>query len=322
MRATILTSIIREVFQLPLRWIDNQATPVHIGPNKIDWARIIPFIGIHLACLGVFFVGYSAFALGLAVFLYALRVFAITGFYHRYFSHKTFKTNRFWQFIFAVIGLMAIQRGPLWWAAHHRDHHLVSDQEEDAHSPVQHGFLWSHVGWFLSKKYFHHNPSRIQDFNRFPELRFLDRFDVVVPILFGIGLYTLGEYLKVNSPQLHTSGLQLFIWGFCISTVCVFHATFTINSLSHCFGSRPHKTKDNSRNNLFLALLSFGEGWHNNHHFYPASVRQGFKWWQIDITYYLLLALEKFRIIKELRLPPASLVLEQGTVPKGNEIPD
>ena len=322
MRATILTSIIREVFQLPLRWIDNQATPVHIGPNKIDWARIIPFIGIHLACLGVFFVGYSAFALGLAVFLHALRVFAITGFYHRYFSHKTFKTNRFWQFIFAVIGLMAIQRGPLWWAAHHRDHHLVSDQEEDAHSPVQHGFLWSHVGWFLSKKYFHHNPSRIQDFNRFPELRFLDRFDVVVPILFGIGLYTLGEYLKVNSPQLHTSGLQLFIWGFCISTVCVFHATFTINSLSHCFGSRPHKTKDNSRNNLFLALLSFGEGWHNNHHFYPASVRQGFKWWQIDITYYLLLALEKFRIIKELRLPPASLVLEQGTVPKGNEIPD
>ncbi len=300
-----ITKTLKDVYQLPLRWVDNQATPLHVGPNKIDWARIVPFIGIHLACLAVFFVGFSGFALGLALFLYGLRVFAITGFYHRYFSHKTFKTNRFWQFIFAVLGLTAIQRGPLWWAAHHRDHHLVSDQEEDPHSPVKHGFLWSHFGWFLSKKYFHHNPSRIQDFNRFAELRFLDRFDVIVPVLFGVGLYTLGEYLKVHAPQLHTNGLQLFIWGFCVSTVCVFHATFTINSLSHCFGSRPHQTKDNSRNNLFLALLSFGEGWHNNHHFYPASVRQGFKWWQIDITYYLLLGLSKLRIISDLRQPPA-----------------
>ncbi len=300
-------SILYQISQLPLRWIDNNATPVHTGPNEIDWARIIPFMIIHLACLGAFFVGYSAFALGTALFLYGLRVFAITGFYHRFFSHKTFKTNRFWQFIFAVIGLTAIQRGPLWWAAHHRDHHLVSDKEADPHSPVQHGFWWSHFGWFLSKKYFHHDPKRIQDFNRFPELRFLDRYDVIVPILFGVTLYTLGQYLSVAHPSLGTNGLQLFVWGFCISTVCVFHATFTINSLSHCFGAKPHETSDNSRNNLFLALLSFGEGWHNNHHFYPASARQGFKWWQIDITYYLLLGLEKLRIIKELRQPPASL---------------
>jgi len=293
---------------LILRWFDNNLTPVHTGPNKIDWARILPFIAIHLACFGVFFVGYSAFALGFAIFLYALRVFAITGFYHRYFSHKTFKANRFWQFIFAVIGLTAVQRGPLWWAAHHRDHHLFSDQEPDAHSPVQHGFIWSHLGWFLSKKYFHYDAKRIQDFLRFPELRFIDRFDVIVPILFAVGTYGLGEYLNHYHPALNTNGLQLLVWGFCLSTVCVFHATFTINSLSHCFGSKPHKTSDNSRNNFFLALLSFGEGWHNNHHFYPACARQGFKWWQIDITYYLLLGLEKIKVIKELRQPPKSIL--------------
>lgn len=293
---------------LVLRWFDNTLTPVHSGPNKVDWYRIVPFVLIHLSCLAVFFVGYSHFALFFALGLYALRIFAIGGFYHRYFSHKTFQTNRFWQFIFAVLGLTAIQRGPLWWAAHHREHHMVSDQEPDAHSPVQHGFLWSHMGWFSSKKYFHYNQQRIKDFYRYPELRFLDRFDVIVPILMAISIYLLGEYLQAAHPSLGTNGLQLFIWGFCISSVCVFHVTFTINSLSHCFGKKAFETNDNSKNNLILALLTFGEGWHNNHHHYPASARQGFKWWQIDITFYLLLLLEKLRIIKNLRHPPASMM--------------
>lgn len=311
-------TLLKKFIQLPyrvllliVRWFDNHSTPEHIGENQVDWGRIIPFIGLHLACLAVFWVGYSACALIVAIALYAIRIFAIGGFYHRFFSHKTFQTNRFWQFIFAILGMSAVQRGPLWWAAHHRNHHLVSDQAEDAHSPVQHGFLWSHMGWFLSKKFFHYNQDRIKDFSRFPELRFLDRFDVIVPISLGIILYVVGEYLASYHPQLNTNGMQLFVWGFCISTVCVLHVTFTINSLSHCFGSRPYETNDDSRNNIFLSMLTLGEGWHNNHHFYPACARQGFQWWEIDITYYMLLLLEKMRIIKNLRRPPSSILAKR-----------
>lgn len=298
---------------LMLRWFDNESTPVHTGVNTIDWGRIIPFVLMHVACLGVFFVGCSTFSVVCALALYAIRIFAIGGFYHRYFSHKTFQTNRFWQFVFAVLGLCAVQRGPLWWAAHHRCHHLESDKVDDAHSPVQHGFLWSHMGWFLSKKYFHYNKDRIKDFSKFPELCFLDRFDMIVPVLLAVGLYVLGEYLRFAHPQLGTNGPQLFIWGFCISTICVLHVTFTINSLSHCFGQRPFKTEDHSRNNPYLALLTFGEGWHNNHHFYPASARQGFMWWEIDLTFYLLCLLEKMRIIKNLRHPPASVLSQRNS---------
>lgn len=294
-----------------IRWFDNHATPIHTGKNQVDWGRIIPFVAIHLACFGVFWVGYSACALSIAIALYVLRIFAIGGFYHRYFSHKTFQTNRFWQCIFAILGMAAVQRGPLWWAAHHRNHHLVSDQANDPHSPVQHGFWWSHMGWFLSKKFFHYNQERIKDFSRYPELQFLDRFDVIVPLLLGALLYGIGEYLAYFHPHLETNGLQLFIWGFCISTVCVLHATFTINSLSHCFGSKPFQTRDDSRNNLILSVITLGEGWHNNHHFYPACARQGFKWWEIDITYYLLLLLEKMRIIKNLRRLPSSVLTKR-----------
>ena len=297
-----------QLLSFAFRWLDNKSTPAHVGPNKIDWFRIFPFIAIHLACFAVFWVGFSGFALSFAIGFYGLRIFAIGGFYHRYFSHNTFQTNRFWQFIFAILGMMAIQRGPLWWAAHHREHHLVSDQPEDAHSPIQHGFWWSHMGWFLSKKYFHYNEQRIKDFSKFPELRFLDRFDAIVPICMALGIYLLGEFLHAAYPSLGTNGLQLFIWGFCISSIFVFHVTFTINSLLHVVGKRSYPTDDTSRNNFILALLTFGEGWHNNHHFYPACARQGFKWWQVDLTYYLLRMLQSIRVIKNLREPPAAIM--------------
>lgn len=304
-----------------LRWFDNNLTP-RDNSNAIDWPRVIPFILLHIACLGPIWVGCSGFAIKFAIGLYCLRIFAIGGFYHRYFSHKTFETNRFWQCVFAVIALTAIQRGPFWWAAHHRDHHLHSDKPEDAHSPHQHGFWFSHMGWFLCKKYFHYNPERIRDFYRFPELRWLDRFDVVVPILFGIGIYCLGNYLEYAKPELNTNGMQLFIWAFCISTVCVFHATFTINSLCHCFGTRPFKTNDHSRNNFLFAIYTFGEGWHNNHHHYPISVRQGFRWWEIDVTYYLLLLLEKLGIIHSLKHPPKKLLYAQKDLSSTNLAPE
>lgn len=289
-----------------VRWFDNTANP-DTKANSIDYLRIIPFIAIHVGCLAVLWVGVSTAAVVIAVFLYCLRIFLIGAIYHRYFSHKAFKMSRGWQFVFTLLAMTAIQRGPLWWAAHHREHHLNSDEPGDPHSPHHGGFLWSHMGWFLSHKNFHLKKERIQDFSAYPELVFLDRFDCLVPIVFGLVLYGIGFLLENLFPTLGTTGLQLFIWGFCISTVCVYHATFSINSIAHKLGKKPHVTKDQSRNNWLLALLTFGEGWHNNHHRYPVSARQGFRWWQVDFTYYILKFLNFLGIISDLKMVPANL---------------
>lgn len=291
-----------------LKWFDNQAVATEATETqRIDWLRVIPFIIIHFACFSVFWVGWSWFALIFALALYAIRMFAITGFYHRYFSHKAFQTSRVGQFIFAVIGASAVQRGPLWWAGHHRDHHVHSDTAPDAHSPVQHGFFWSHVGWFLSKENFATKFDRVKELARFPELRFLDRFDVVVPVLLGFGIYGLGELLAAVAPALQTNGLQLFVWGFVISTVALYHATFTVNSLAHTWGKRRYQTRDDSRNNLWIAIVTLGEGWHNNHHHYPGAVKQGFYWWEIDLTYYGLRVLAALGLIWNLRQVPHNI---------------
>jgi stearoyl-CoA desaturase (delta-9 desaturase) len=292
-----------------LRWFDSSTDASGYSAeadDSIDVVRLVPFILLHVACFGVIWVGWSWTAVAVAVLLYAIRMFAITAFYHRYFSHKTFQAGRLTQFVFAVIGNAAIQRGPLWWAAHHRHHHQHSDDEHDSHSPHQHSFLWSHMLWFMTKKNFQTDTSRVRDFNRFPELRFLDRFDNVVPVMMFAGLFGTGELLAATLPQLGTSGAQLLIWG-AISTIVLFHATCTINSLAHQFGSQRFDTDDESRNNWMLALITFGEGWHNNHHHYPNTVRQGFYWWEIDLTYYALRVLEAFRLIHDLRPVPAHI---------------
>lgn len=292
-----------------LRWFDTQdaAAPVVAAGNagQIDWLRAVPFALMHVACLGVIWVGVSWFAVVVALALYALRMFAITAFYHRYFSHRTFQASRPVQFVFAVIGAASVQRGPLWWAAHHRHHHRHADQPQDPHSPRQRGFWRSHMGWFLTRDAFATDLSRIPDLARFPELRWLDRFDTVVPVLLAAALYGLGALLQRVAPDLGTSGPQLLVWGFFISTVVLFHATVTINSLAHRFGRRRFETRDDSRNNLWLALLTFGEGWHNNHHFFPGSVRQGFRWWEIDLTWYTLRAMAAVGLVKGLKPVPA-----------------
>jgi len=288
------------------RWFDNDAAAKGIsGDRQIDWWRTIPFIALHLGVLAVFWVGVSMTAVVAAIALYALRMFAITAFYHRYFSHRAFRASRAAQFVFAVLGATAVQRGPLWWAAQHRHHHAHSDDDTDHHSPRRHGFLWSHMGWFMAKESFRTRLELLPDLARFPELRFLDRFDVLVPALLALGLYALGEWLAAARPALGTDGPQLLVWGFVVSTVVLYHATFTINSLAHRVGSRRFDTRDDSRNNFWLALLTFGEGWHNNHHFYPGSARQGFRWWEIDLTYYGLRALAAIGLIRELRPVPA-----------------
>lgn len=298
----------RRLVDAVARWFDTSAPRIADGDvDGVDWLRIVPFVGMHLACLGVVWVGWSTLAVGLAVTLYFVRMFAITGFYHRYFSHRTFRTSRVAQFAFGVLGASAVQRGPIWWAAHHRHHHAHSDRPEDVHSPSQRGFLWSHMGWFLSRRHFAPPLHRVKDLQQFPELRLLDRFDILVPVALAVGLYFGGEALETAAPSLGTSGAQLLIWGFFVSTVACYHATYTINSLSHVFGRRRYETHDDSRNNVWLALLTLGEGWHNNHHHYPLSARQGFYWWEIDVTYYGLRLLAALGIVWDLKPVPVAV---------------
>lgn len=291
-----------------IRWFDSWAGLDAISesePPRVDWLRVVPFLLMHLMCLGVVWVGWSWMAVSVAVGLYLLRMFAITAFYHRYFSHRTFKTSRWGQFLFALLGTTAIQRGPLWWAAHHRNHHRHSDQPGDKHSPRLHGFLWSHVGWFTARVNFRTNLRAIPDFARFPELRWLDRFDIVVAVVLAVSIYALGAVLETEAPNLGTNGPQLLVWGFFVSTVVLYHATYTINSLAHQIGRQRYETGDHSGNSFLLALLTLGEGWHNNHHHYPGAVRQGFYWWEIDPTYYLLKVLSWVGLIWDLKpVPP------------------
>jgi stearoyl-CoA desaturase (delta-9 desaturase) len=273
------------------------------GEHHADLTRIIPFIALHLACLAVIWVGISPVAVLVCVASYLLRMFAITAFYHRYFAHRAFRTSRPVQFAFAVIGASATQRGPLWWAAHHRRHHKRADRRGDPHTPRK-GLAWSHMGWFLSRSHFTTEWSQIPDLARFPELRWLDRFDLVVPLAYAAGMFGLGVLLERLAPGLGTSGGQMLVWGYFISTVALIHVTLTINSLAHRFGSRRFSTPDRSRNNPWLALLTLGEGWHNNHHHFPGSARQGFFWWELDISYLLLKAMAVVGLVRDLKPVP------------------
>lgn len=279
-------------------------------PDRVSLRRCFYFALLHLGCLGVIWVGFSWTALAVAVGLYLVRMFAITGFYHRYFSHRTFQTSRVAQFLFAVLGNTSCQRGALWWASVHRHHHQHSDHEPDVHSPSLKGFLWSHIGWITSTRNYPTDYSRVRDLAKFPELVLLNRFDTLVPMLFAGALWITGWLIGRYAPGLGVNAWQMLVWGFFISTVALMHATFSINSLAHLFGSRRFKTGDDSRNSMALALLTLGEGWHNNHHRYAFSTRQGFYWWEIDITYYALKALSWTGLIWNLRAVPESVYEE------------
>ena len=293
-------------------WLLNDARyltcrrPVDL--KRLDRPRVALFLLLHLSCLSVFWVGVSATALWLLVMTYLTRMFFITAFYHRYFAHRSFQAGRAMMLLMAVLGCTAGQRGPLWWAGHHRRHHACADRPADAHSPVQHGLLHSHVLWFLTHEAFPVPRKWVRDWMRYPELRLLERIDWVPFVLFGLGCYLLGAWLAVAYPELGTSAAQCFTWGFLVSTVLLQHATYTINSLAHRFGSRPYPTPDHSRNNLCLALLTLGEGWHNNHHYYPRAANQGFRWWQLDPCYLGLRLLAGLGLIRDLHPVPARVL--------------
>ena len=300
------------------QWFDSDYFPggpeaALAKPDRFEWPRALPFVFLHGGCLLLFAVGFSWAALAVAVVLYVVRMFAITGFYHRYFSHRTFQTSRVAQFLFAVLGNTAVQRGALWWAAVHRHHHKHSDQPEDAHSPGIRGFWWAHIGWMTTSKNFPTDYKTIRDLAKFPELVFLNRYDLIVPAIFGVLLYAFGALVSWVWPSLGTSGAQIFVWGFFISTVALLHGTLFINSLAHVFGRRRFKTGDDSRNSFLLAIITLGEGWHNNHHRYMGAARQGFFWWEMDVTFYVLKALSWTGIIWDLKPVPRSIYTELET---------
>jgi stearoyl-CoA desaturase (delta-9 desaturase) len=273
----------------------HSAGPVQAEDYRIRWTSTVPFWAVHVvAVAGVVWLGWSWSGLALALALYFGRMFGITGGYHRYFAHRSFKTGRVMQFLLALLGGLSTQKGVLWWAAHHRNHHKYSDEPQDVHSPRQRGFFWSHMGWILVKKHDVIHWDRIPDLARYPELRFLTRYDVWISAAFAVLLYAVG-------------GAWALIWGYFVSTTLLWHGTFTINSFSHIIGRRRYETEDDSKNNWLLALLTMGEGWHNNHHYYQRSVRQGFYWWEIDLTYYVLVAMSWLGLVSELHSVPEHL---------------
>jgi stearoyl-CoA desaturase (delta-9 desaturase) len=262
--------------------------------RRIDLLSSIPFAAVHVVALaGALLVPFSWKLVALAVGLYYARMAFTTIGYHRYFSHRTFKTSRPFQFALAFLAETSAQKGALWWAAHHRIHHRYSDQPGDPHSPKM-GFWESHVLWILRDG--SAETREIKDFSKYPELRFLNTWHLLPPVLLAVGLFLAG-------------GFPALVWGFFVSTVLLWHGTFLVNSLNHVWGSRRYETTDTSRNNFLLALLTMGEGWHNNHHHYMASANQGFFWWEIDVSYNLIRAMQAVGLVWEVRTPPARFLV-------------
>lgn len=267
--------------------------------HEYRWITSIPFVLIHLVAIaGAVWVGFSWKLLLLAVIFYYVRMFGVTAGYHRYFAHRSYKTSRVFQFFLAFLAQTSAQKGAVWWASHHRLHHKKSDQPGDVHSPVLEGFWWSHVGWILSKDHEETDLSRVQDLAKYPELMWLNKYHLVPPTVLAVAIFLVG-------------GLPALMWGFFVSTVLLWHGTFTINSLSHVFGKKRFATTDESRNNALLAIITMGEGWHNNHHHYQRSVNQGFYWWEIDMSYYILWTLSKVGLVRDLHTPPARVLSDK-----------
>jgi len=277
----------------------------------INIVASIPFLIVHLGCILVLWTGVGAFALAVGFVTLAVRMFGLTGGYHRYFCHKTYQTSRAFQFVLAAIGTSAAQMGPLWWAGHHRHHHAHADTDEDVHPPGVKGFFWAHAGWVMSPTNWPTRWERVKDFARYRELVWLDNYHYLAPAALVATLYFLGELLASAYPALGTSGAQLVVVGFFLSTTLLYHVTFAVNSVGHTLGSRRYETNEESTNSLLLALLTGGEGWHNNHHRYPNSERQGFYWWEIDPTHYVLVMLSWLGIVWDIR-GPSEQVLQEG----------
>ncbi|MCF6227650.1 MAG: fatty acid desaturase [Planctomycetes bacterium] len=293
--------------------------------ETIRWLDVTPFIISHLAPLGLFYTGLNWWAVTLCIFFYFFRMFFVTGAMHRYFSHRSYQMGRVMQFLMAVGGTLTVQKGVLWWAAHHRHHHRYSDQEEDIHSPKR-GFIWAHIGWIVCEEYNDTQEDLIPDFLKFPELRWLNNNFMYVQVAFATAIFFSGYFLYGNlipvtaATGAWMAGTQTLLAGFFLSTVFLWHGTFCINSFTHIWGRRRFATRDTSRNSFILALVTGGEGWHNNHHHYQAACRQGLYWWEVDWTFYILWTMSKVGLVKNLRKAPERIVNSRRIAQQSTDI--
>jgi stearoyl-CoA desaturase (delta-9 desaturase) len=270
---------------------DKEEKNSDLNKKGLNLLGSVPFLLMHVCALCAFAFAFDRTMLWLVMGSYYIRMVGVTAGYHRYFSHRSYKTSRLFQFCLAFLAQTSAQKGVLWWAAHHRHHHKHSDQIEDIHSPSQRGFWWAQVGWILDRSSQDTDWKYIQDYARYPELRWLDKHALIPPLLFALSILAVW-------------GWQGLFWGFFFSTVLLYHGTFLINSLCHVFGKVRYRSGDDSKNSMILALITCGEGWHNNHHYQQGTANQGWFWWEIDISYYVLKILALAGIVWDLRLPP------------------
>lgn len=279
----------------------TESRPATVAAPRRSLARSIfaasPLVAVHLACGLVIFYPPTWPLVLMALASYAVRMWAITAGYHRYFAHRSYKTSRVFQLVLAVLGATAMQQGPLWWASWHRRHHKYADKPGDPHSPILRGFWHAHVGWVFDGTHYKPDLANVKDLTAFPELVWVDRLDKLILVAYALLCYAI-------------AGVPGFVWGFLVSSVAVIHATFFVNSLVHVWGARRYATDDWSRNNAYLAIPTLGEGWHNNHHRYMTSARQGFFWWELDLTYYALVVLSWLRVVRDLRAPTPAVLAE------------
>ncbi|HEY1909661.1 MAG TPA: fatty acid desaturase [Vicinamibacterales bacterium] len=238
--------------------------------------------------------------IGLWAASHFVRALGLTLMYHRYYAHRAFKMNRGARFVWTLIGTAAMQKGPIWWAGHHVMHHKFADREGDPHSPMISGFYYAHVGWFLHDTKFDQldasNPV-VRDFGKFPEIAWLEKYFIIPPTVMAVAMYLYG-------------GWPWLVYGFCLPTMTLAHATFCINTVNHLFGSRRFETMDDSRNNPITAFFAVGEGWHNNHHRYQRAARNGFYWWEFDLTWYTMKAMAALGLVWDMQPVPARIYEE------------
>ena len=291
--------------------------------------QIIIFWTVQASAASVFLVPFSWSLVLLWAVSHFLRAIGLTLTFHRYLAHRAFQMNRGVRFVWAFIGTCAMQKGPIWWAGHHVNHHKFADREGDPHSPMVSGVYYAHIGWFLNDtKHDQLEPNNpvLRDFSKYWELAMLERFHFVPPIMLAVAMYLIG-------------GAPWLVWGFCLPTMTLAHATFAINTVNHMFGSRRFDTIDESRNNAVTAIFAAGEGWHNNHHRFQRAARNGFYWWEFDPTWYVIRAMaavglawdlqqvperiyEEARVTKQSRRPTPSIIEVQDEGPIGLEFAD